>query len=319
VRRAALRHGAETLLTLGRPQEAIVWATELAAVSEDTALARYIEGTARLILGEHEAAAALLDGVEDLTVEEGIAFSTSPLNVRRGFARAALGDWEAAADAFAIAASDPSMVEPIWAPLAEAHHRLGRPFDAVAEMVPLPRLTEVAGQLLCASPEAADGFADALWQRVPNDPRLVALGIRLAPALSPERMLDWSARLRAAGYGDRCPLIVAGRDAGRSAGDRVLAAALAQVAFSDDRAIATLTTAAGVVAEDAFVATLVQLDQLDPSLLAPFIEGAMTDGARTAAIADALAELGADEQADAVRAFGRERFGPLATASASVQ
>ena len=312
VRRAALRHGAEALLNLGRPEEALEWAEELAEISEDKGLARYLEGTARLLLGQHAAAAELLDGVESLTVEEGIAFSTSPLQVRRGFARAALGDWDGAATAFTAAAEDASLIEPIWAPMIEAYHRTERDMAAIAALVPPTRLTEVAGQTLCAPPEAADGFADELWQRASSDARVIALAIRLAPQLAPERTLEWSARLRAAGFAERCPLVAAAGDSERAGADRVLAAALAHAAFGDERGAAALEPAAAMVTEDTMQATLVQLGELAPDLLPRFIEGAVTDGPRAEAVADALAELGAAEQAAAVRDYGRERFGAAA-------
>jgi hypothetical protein len=201
--------------------------------------------------------------------------------------------------------------------MIESFTKLDRDMTDIAELVPVNRLAEVAGQVLCAPLEAADRFADALWTRLSGDPRVIALAIRLAPALEPERTLEWSARLRSAGYADRCPLITGARDTTRPAGRRVLNAALAHAAFADERAGDALMAAAAVITEDDMVPALVQLDDLDPALLPRFIEGAMTSGDRVVAIADALTRLGAEEQADAVRAFGTERFGPLAAAAAT--
>src|SRR5206468_4250019 len=122
-------------------------------------------------------------------------------------------------------------------------HRLGRDLGEVVELAPLSRMTEIVGQTLCAPVEAADSFAERLWARYPGDARVVALVIRLAPKLAIERMLDWSSRLRAAGFPERCPLVEAVRDRGRPASERVLAAALAYGVFGDDRALLASTDA----------------------------------------------------------------------------
>jgi GT2 family glycosyltransferase/tetratricopeptide (TPR) repeat protein len=309
VRRTALRHGAETLLNLGRPQEAIEWAQELARHADDTGMARYLEGTARLLLGEHAAAAALLDGVGELKVEDGVSYSGAALLVRRGFAHCAISEWAPAAEAFTEAAADPMLLDPIWGPMIESYHQLGWDMAPIAELAPVSRLAEIAAQALFATGGAADAFTESLWARLDAEPRVLAMAIRIAPTLELDRAMEWSARLRIAGVGDRCPLIAVATDRTQTGARRVLAAALAFGAFGDDRAEDATRSAAAAVDDADVLTTLVQLDELAPALLPACIEGAVTDHRRAGVVADALADLGAGEQADAIRAYATERFG----------
>ena len=71
-----------------------------------------------------------------------------------------------------------------------------------------------------------------------------------------------------------------------------------------------MRSAAPAVADDDVLAVLVQLSELAPAVLPACIEGAVTDQHRAAVVVDALATLGATEQAGAVRAYADERFGP---------
>jgi GT2 family glycosyltransferase/tetratricopeptide (TPR) repeat protein len=317
VRRTALRHGAEVLLAQGQPEEALVWIEDLQAISSSSAMTRFLEGTARLLLGDPDAAAALLEDVDDLQAEDGVAYSNSSLQAKKGFARTALGDWEGAADMFVEAASDPTMMDPIWSPMVESHLRTNRSLAPVVDAVSPIRLVPVLGQMMTSPPESADAFAEALWQRMEGDNRILALAIRIGPKLAVSRALEWSARLRQQGLFEDCPVIAIANDDARPAADRIMAAAIAHTAFNDARAKPSIEAAAAALPEADLVASFTQVSDLAPSLLPALIEAAASSADRSAAVGQALDALGAPEAAETVRAFGREHYGPPTTIAPS--
>src|SRR5204863_5153513 len=242
----------------------------------------------------------------------GVAYAPSSLLAKKGFIRTARGEWDAAADALLEAADDPTLLEPIWSPLVESHLQSGRSLDPVIERVPPNRLVQVLGQMVIAPPDSADVFAEQLWEDFSGDARLLAFAIRLAPRLAPTRALEWSARLRAAGVFADDPLIAIAGDIERPARDRLTAAAIAHAAFRDPRARERMPAVAALLDEAEFVPALSELAELAGDLLPNFVEGASTSAARAVAVSDALAALGATEQADLVRAYAAERWGETA-------
>ncbi|MDQ1397228.1 MAG: hypothetical protein QOG64_2487, partial [Acidimicrobiaceae bacterium] len=272
VRRTALRHGAEVLLAQGEPEEALSWIEDLRALSSGSAMTRFLEGTARLLLGDPDAAAELLEDVEDLQAEDGVTYSNSSLQAKKGFARTALADWEGAADMFIAAASDPTMVDPIWSPMVESHIRTNRSLAPVAEAVSPVRLVPVLAQMMMAPPESADAFAEALWERLDGDNRILALAIRIGPKLEIGRALEWSARLRQQGLFEDCPVIAIAASGERPAEERIVAAAIAHTAFNDVRAKGLVEEAAAMLPEVDFVTCLTHISELAPSLLPALIE-----------------------------------------------
>ena len=160
-------------------------------------------------------------------------------------------------------------------------------------------LLDVLGHSLHLLPEVADALAEAAWARWPADPRLLAFTSRMAGRLPVERALEWSARLRSAGL-EQCPLIERAQDAHTDPVDRLAAAAVAFEVFADTRARPALVSAAGVVPQDRFLQALSVVDELSPRLLGSVVSGAASTAGRSAAMADVLRSLGADEQADLV-------------------
>src|SRR6202043_3962799 len=82
---------------------------------------------------------------------------------------------------------------------------------------------------------------EALWERFPDDARLLGAAARLGPRLGLGRALDWSARLRAAGAGERCPLRAILRSTVIPAAERLRAAAILEAAFGEVQSAAVVT------------------------------------------------------------------------------
>ena len=307
-RRAALRHGIETLLTLGRPHEAIDWIGELRDCSANHQMARFYEGTARLLLGETAEAARLLDGVEQLLAEDGLEFAESNLQAKRGIARAAIGDWAGAVEMLAAAVSDPSLADPVWTPLVTGWWLQERDFAELVPLVPETQFHAVVAQAVCAKPEAADAFAEALWA-VHGNSRVLALAILLAPRLEISRVLEWSARARGMGAVESCPLIAVAGDRSLPGHRRVVAAAVAHGAFADPRSGDLVEQSARDVADEEVRQVFLELDELAPDLLPAFVNGSLRSRPRAELVAEVLDGFGVVEQAAAIHGYIAETWG----------
>jgi hypothetical protein len=311
VHRQAIRSGAQTLLDLGRPQEALLWIEQLRDMAGSAGMAAFLEGIAHLNLGDHVAALAALSGLDaDVVDDDGYRVPASMLAVHRGIGLLGGQRWAEAADAFRELLADPTAKVPVWAPLVEATVLAGGDVRALAPLVQDEHLTSVLGQLLNAHPVPAEAVADALWEQAPGRPVLLAFGAKVAPAAGVERALEWSTRLRAAGIDARCPLVALAADETQVPVQRLQAAAVAAAAFADPRGEELLGALAGTVPLEQLPDGLVQVATLAPGHLPGFIEGAAVDPQRCLVLAQTLHELGAPDEALAVFEHGFAQPGP---------
>ena len=298
--RQALRNGAEALLEVGRPLEALEWTTALRARTTSTTIPDYLEGLARLALQDTDGALACFERIDGLSDELSDEDSTVPFHIlqtRRGLALASARRWDEAAAELLRAVQATRKPGPVWTPLVDATWRSGAPMADVAEAIDDERLMTALGQALNSAPDAADALAEALWDRTPGDARLLAFAVRMSVRLTLERMLEWAARLRMAGL-EECPLITFAGDLTADPVERLRAAALAYEAFGDDRSQPALRGAAEQVADERFLEALAAVDELSPRLLTSVISGATGTRDRCRAMADVLRSIGADEQAE---------------------
>lgn len=296
------RFGAEVCLTLGQPEAARAWVADLRALGLGSRVADLLDGTALLMLGRGDEALELFDGIGDAWDRTGITVPEHLIRQRRGLALAATGDHVgAAAELLAVVRERPAA--PVWGQLAvSALHSSGATtVQAITAAVPEEHLRAVVLQLLLAPTDAAEAVGQVLWAERGADPRLLGFAVHHAARLDTARALEWSARLRAFGLESHCPLVARAEDAAVDSVERVLAAAVAHGTFDDDRARQALCAAAPGVATDQLTDVLSLLDQLSPSLLAPFVLAAACDPSRAAAVADSLDALGAVEQAQLLR------------------
>lgn len=303
VRRNVLRGAAEALLVLGRAPEALEWLNDLDKVSDRKNIVRFLRGTAYLNLGEAEKATEQFEGLEEIRDDDGLDVGTAMLHIRRGLAFAAARKWPEARAELTLAAQE-QVHDAIWLPLLDSFRNDDQPLASYAELIPTEKNTAVYAQILAAPPAVGDEVAELLWDSRPSDAGLLAFIIRLAPRLAVERALEWSVRLRTAGLAQHCPLMAIADDDRATPVNRVRAAAIASAAFSEEEAKASMQRAAARFAERDFVSMLIQLNELAPAMLEPFVIGAATTTRRCLNIARALHELGASEEAVAVCEHG---------------
>ena len=91
-------------------------------------------------------------------------------------------------------------------------------------------------QLLQLSPELADLVMEQIYIAGGSSTVLLATASKVALGLSLERMLEWGARLRLAGFAQFCPLVARANDPSVDELNRAVCAAVAYGAFSDKRA-----------------------------------------------------------------------------------
>ncbi|GGK18316.1 hypothetical protein GCM10010124_08620 [Pilimelia terevasa] len=130
---------------------------------------------------------------------------------------------------------------------ARVLERAGGGIDTVAEIFPADRLRTLLAAVVNEPAPLVDALADALWQRHEGHPVPLALGARVGPALTPDRALEWSARLRAHGHAADCPLLALAQEKSRTPRDRVRAAAVALATFGDGAAVPLLEQALAAV------------------------------------------------------------------------
>lgn len=320
VRRTLYRAGAQAAIGVGRPEEALSWVDDLAANSQHQDTATYIRGSALTELGRWREALDQLETLgTDMKDDDGVVFPQFILRLNRARCYAALNMVEEAAEELEYVATEDSGDEQIWVLVAEVYHRAGRDLHALMKRIPTSKINGIFGQLLEATPEAADDMLDALYEDTERRPNVLALAIRIAPALPAARALEWSARLRHFGLREHCPLIARSNNRGVDSVEAIKCAVLAHVSFSDDRAVAAIETIAPTMPITKFHDALTIVNDLDPTLLGALVLSAASTAERCFDIAKILHDLGADDEAVAVVLHGRSlpSGGAIAESAAS--
>ncbi len=270
-RRTALTHGFEALMALGRLDEAEDWLEKLRALSSETNLVpRYLEGLLLFRRGDITGALDRLNGIGALDDDDGTARGAEFVAKARGMAQLANQDWVAALESLMVAAT--SGAAPAWGPMTIAAACATGDVGMVAALVTDDHLLAACAETVTSVPDLAPAFLEALWSRFTGDARLLAAAARLGPALGIGRALEWSARLRAAGSAERCPLraIVAADTADTpgtaSAGERLRAAAVLESAFGEPCPPEVLDRLAAAVGEGERHAVAEELSQLCPRI-----------------------------------------------------
>jgi tetratricopeptide (TPR) repeat protein len=137
----------------------------------------------------------------------------------------------------------------------------------VAGLIPHHHLRGLLFRANDAPAELADEMLEALWTVYGGEPVILAFASEVAPRRTVIRALEWSARLRAAGIDDRCPLVALAASNARTPRDRTVAAAVALEMFGDRRAAGLLADALAEVPEADEAAVLDELRVLAPGIL----------------------------------------------------
>lgn len=303
LRRQALRFGVEVLLGLGRPAEALERVRALREVCTSPVMPDYFEGLARYSLRDAEGAVACFDRIDDSAVlgDEDISLPGHFLAARKGMALLSGERWEQAADVLFTAVRDQGTPDPLLTPLVEAYVRSGRPLRDLVLLDPHPRGIHLLGHGLNASPAAAQALVLQLWGSPAHRPAVVACLGRLVPSLPLEDVLDWSLRLRGAGFDEHCPLPAFAASVSVPALERLKAVAVLTASLSDPRATGLLADVAGALGDHELQTAFLVVDELAPTLLPELVTTLVADRRRVPTTAQALDELGAHEQAEALR------------------
>jgi len=300
-RRSALMFGAQSLLHLGRGEDALEWAARLRADSTTSGMADLIEAQALRQLGRADEAVAMLRAIGDLTTEDGFRPPAGSLETELAGALLDAGRTDEAADQLLELVERYADTGNVGV-AHDALRKAGRPLQELAAVIPEERLLRVAATLVLLEPDDADAIAEGLRERFGDHTAILAAAIRFAPALGTERCLEWASRVRAVGMADACPLVArAGADPVPPT-ERILAAATAHAAFGDDRAPELIRIAAALVPTSEVASVLGGVAALDPELLDVVLLGAATSRVRCRALAEVLRAGGAPDVADAIEA-----------------
>jgi GT2 family glycosyltransferase/tetratricopeptide (TPR) repeat protein len=303
--RTLFRAGAQAALAADRPEDALEWINDLATASDSQDTAHFLRGTTLADMGRWEEALEELEGLGAMRDDDGVVFPIFKAQFARGKCYFALERFSEAADEFAEVAKEDASDEPIWALVAESFHKTDRDLHTVLQTISPAKINSIFAQIVTASPEAADRLLDALYDDAERRPNVLALAIRIAPNLPAARCLEWSARLRAVGMGDHCPLIARANGRDTEPVEALRCAALAHVTFGDDRALQCIEIVSAMLPLDDFDEAVVMMDGIQPALLGALILAASNTAERCFGIAQKLRELGAEDQAVAVVLHGR--------------
>ncbi len=120
--------------------------------------------------------------------------------------------------------------------LVELMNQASIPLSRLAKAVANMNQEMFYAQLLQLGPEVADSILEQIYVVGDSSTVLLATASKVALGLGLERMLEWGARLRIAGYAQFCPLLARANDESVDEVDRGVCAAIAYGAFSDLRA-----------------------------------------------------------------------------------
>ncbi len=172
----------------------------------------------------------------------------------------------------------------------------------------LATLDELLDATIPLAAQGGEATAKALhtlrrtWPIWPGHPRLLKLVDALRTSLAPEELAGVAAMVRAVPHSP-CPAMATANDPGAAPTLRLAAAAIASDRFLEPGADELFFSLIATVPEPQFAEALASL-ALVPDALPAFVQGAATTPSRCKALAQALNNLGASEQAAAVAHHG---------------
>lgn len=264
--RTALLFSIQNLIALDRFQEAAEQAQRFREACAKKGLADYLEGVAQRRLGNPELAVALFQRVEELCNDDGFNFVDSMLRGELAGALLEAGRPGEAADELIRLVNESADITHMTAAVRVVA-ATGRSIEALAAAIPEDRLEKMAAALILVPPAIAVPLAEALYERFGPRPELLAAAIRFAPMVATHKALDWSARLRASGMAEACPLVAQAKIDVLRPAERLRAAITAHAAFGDTRARGLALAIVGGVSADELGEALKEASLIDPPLL----------------------------------------------------
>jgi hypothetical protein len=169
---------------------------------------------------------------------------------------------------------------------------------AVVNVLRGDQLSTVLATLQASEPAGVDRIVEVLWERNPDDARLLAAATRFAPKLDTTRALEWSVRLRARGDHAFCPLIARAKDRKVDPIERLRAAILAYESFED---------AVTQLPDEQLAGVLNDMRSLAPRLSDSVVVAGASSAARSLRLVTALWQGEAPDEAYAVLVHGLTR------------
>jgi len=250
---------------VGNLGEATRWLAVLERRGENRERLRFYRGRLLVVRGDVDEGVQLMSAAVEHVDAAGRRFSPSEalgavLEALTNHGRQA----EAADRLVAAAALGQSMLA-----LTDVYRfleRAGRPLDDYLVVVPSGEVKSVLGQLLRFPPAVCDPALETLWSRGEAVGSVLAAAAMAALALPVSRAVEWSQRLRAAGFAEGCPLRRIATAAERSPSDRALAAAACWEGFGEDDVRPALDAALAEIDDADVEAFLAVLQPLAPGL-----------------------------------------------------
>jgi hypothetical protein len=306
VRASAALHVAAILLSRGRPWEVAAWADTARQHTDRHGLADVIEASARIQLDDLDGARELLDGIDTPSDEW---FDCSPVitSMLRAHLDYVDGHTDAARDEVLAAFAAAPLAADVWDAFARFCAETDFDPTTVVDVVRDDQVAAVLATLQGSEPAGVDRIAEVLWERMPNDPRLLAAATRFAPQLDTTRALEWSVRLRTRGDHAFCPLVARAKDRTVDAIERLRAAILAYESFDDERARDAVEDAVTQLPDEQLAGVLNDMRSLAPRLSDSVVVAGASSAPRSLRLATALWRGVARDEAYAVLVHGLTR------------
>lgn len=205
VARRALRTIVAAEISLGRGAEALAAARELRASSQDPRSADVETARVLVSMGRGEEALEALSRVHEGVDEDGFEYGAHLLAALRAEVLSSSGRHGEAADVLLATIREHGGMDVHIGTLVRCLEAAGRPLTEIAEAVPEERAVPFLGQLPQLDGTVADRVLEA-WHEAAPCMAVLATASTVAGSLPLDRAAVWSARLRAAGHAQACPL-----------------------------------------------------------------------------------------------------------------
>jgi hypothetical protein len=252
---------------------------------------------------QYDAAIALLEPLVE-AVQDGASYSAGSVAEVRAKAKMIQGDYAGAADDFLKGViADPSRAG-LWEYALQLWNDQGRDWNELARAVPLEYAMAVANEINHSDAGNLESWLNAMWQVYGEDSRLLALALSYGKLFTPERALEWSARLMAVGTEQRLPIMEVATNVNREPTDRLRAAMYAFAATEDPAAQEAIEQVAGLIPLTLIGPIFDEVCQLVPELAEAYVLGCATDSHRCEILAEELEKRDNADVAAEIRAHG---------------